>query len=669
MASPNREIAPALGRIALAVDSLEANPPDEDAAREHVLAATASAPDSTAIRVLAARIRYLLFEPIGALEEIQAAEKDGPSKNTAQWRAEISRRLGWMSDAVRAFDEVARLDPGATDPHEHVAGILSLGGPKEMAEALRRLEIAERLAPGSVDRLLRKARLLLRASREAEAGVAAEAALRLLPDNAELRVETAGILAEAGAFDRAEENLRTTDSDAARLAHAQLRLWAGDAARARSIASQVLARGPSAAAFRIRGAAHVLDGRFSEALPDLDRALSLAPRDTEAIVWKGEAFLRAGQLDPAIAELRRACSTSGAYQVAELLLQWARIRAGASARFGERTFETFQSLLDEVCPDAAGDLHSDDDGRVLAALETAVRRLRGNRSMAPSFAPDGGAAIQPVRLSLPPRHASIVAQTQLDISGPAGALGALDAVFANHPGSVSPWCYRGELLVWLGRYAEARADFETALRMHERTRWAWIGLAAVELLEGNPRRSLEVNARGLATMNNEAGPTLFVYRGEAYRVLGEHDRALADLEKSVRETPNRVGAWINLALTRKAVGDDDSIAPIWLRLRRIAPALTDEAARESGVPTTDRLDVATIVRVLETALRMMRGNRSSTYLTWFNSAGVLRTCLHAVPFDDAFRREELRALRQTVERLAAAPSSAARRYWHAGETP
>ena len=169
------------------------------------------------------------------------------------------------------------------------------------------------------------------------------------------------------------------------------------------------------------------------------------------------------------------------------------------------------------------------------------------------------------------------------------------------------------------------------------TRWAYIGLSHIDILEGNLDKSLETNATGVRVMQNTEGPAIYVYRGEAKRLLGRIDEALPELEKAAKWHPARASATINLILAWAAKHEQapdpdllDKIEPLWLRLRdEQAAGLMSDAAREIGIslfgdPDDPELPLADKVKVLDRALAMMGGNHSSGCLTYYTNDGRLR---------------------------------------------
>jgi len=127
-------------------------------------------------------------------------------------------------------------------------------------------------------------------------------------------------------------------------------------------------------------------------------------------------------------------------------------------------------------------------------------------------------------------------------------------------------------------------------------RWAWIGLGASVMLQGDLRRAQKIWEQGLARTHPVPGPTLYVYRGECYRRQGELDLARAELETGLRQKPQRLSARINLALLDE---DPEAIARAERDCMAFAPLLMAEL---TGSPAER----------LEHVLEAMRGNRSSS---------------------------------------------------------
>ncbi len=184
-------------------------------------------------------------------------------------------------------------------------------------------------------------------------------------------------------------------------------------------------------------------------------------------------------------------------------------------------------------------------------------------------------------------------------------LARFEALQNRFPEHATACTYAGEALVWSGRYQEAAAQFERAIAIDATTTWAWIGLGASALLTGDPERALAVFARGVEMCDYE-GPTLFLYRAEARWAVGERAAARSDIDRALVSKPQRLSAWVLRALFDAEEGDSAHAAELCERLRTAAPGLwADAGGRGDPVP------------VLRAVRAMMRGNRSSSLVTYF----------------------------------------------------
>lgn len=356
--------------------------------------------------------------------------------------------------------------------------------------------------------------------------------------------------------------------------------WSGDPGEARRSADPML-----------QGIAHALEGEHGRALVELERAVSARPRDATCALWRAETMMHLGDLDAARVEAARAreLTEDGTNHVPALLL-----RAEILRRLG------VSEPVEPVLAEAMRTLSPNDPRDWAAALAS----LRGNRGVPTTYVDPAG-ALRTLVLKPAPRTAAKYALLRFVVTADTDeAERDFDRVQAEYPDVPEIHNYRGELWLYVGDYARARRCFERALSMYEESRWAFIGLAAVELLEGDPRAALAT----LSRQRGEPGPTAFVYRGEARRRLGDRAGARADLEHSVALHPARIGAWVNLGLLQRDEGDADGLARTIEGLRTRAPGLFADAAGDLGE-----------------MLVMLRGNRASTCVTYFTREGALRT--------------------------------------------
>jgi hypothetical protein len=199
----------------------------------------------------------------------------------------------------------------------------------------------------------------------------------------------------------------------------------------------------------------------------------------------------------------------------------------------------------------------------------------------------------------------------------------LEALTVKFEDSPHPHCFWGELCLWLGRYDRALASFDAALERAP-ARWAYVGRAAVHVLRGDHAAA----DAEIASCNRHFAPlegaTTHVYLGEACRLRGEHAAAIAHLQTAVQVKPGRAGAWMNLALTHLALGTRDEADRIFDMLQARLPRLVWDAWRTIGGEPCWPIPRRHAGSVFESALAMMRGNRSSHRITYFDADDVFR---------------------------------------------
>jgi tetratricopeptide (TPR) repeat protein len=637
--------------------------------------AVAAAPSDGLVQVLGSRMLHLLGDHGAALAAAQAAGRLGVEAAVMQY-FEQAREIGWHHEARSVLERILRAGPrGAAaprrgdhreaDPFDRAfAYLLQLYMDAQHYDAAAAL-LAAYLAQvrPSVSNYMQAARVFERRDESAAALDAVHRALAVETATATTRLEAAALLLRLGAFDEAQQlysGLADDDSVGAQAleALARLCLWRGDSDGALAHAERLRERDSgSAVARRIEAAVNVLRGAYADALPLLDAVLRDAPNDAEAYAWRAEARLRLGHRDEAQVDAQRSPPGAGHSFAARALHVLAALppavsggAASASSRSGAapcgaaktpaglfaHTAQELGAELTAIDPQALHILTSGDEHAVAALLERALTAMRGNRTPRATWVRDDGSLAR-----LPPstsaRVASRVLLELIKIASPEETLRHFDALLARLPHSSMPLVHRGELHLWLGRYAEARVDLEGAIAVQRQTRWAWYGLACLDLLAGEPQRALDTCAYGIQVMNNTEGPVAFSYRGEAYRLLGRLDEARAELQRACELHPRRLSAWVNLGLVHGAAGDRAAQRDVFRSLASSASGLLSAAADELGEEVFERVvlngpqsgaescpDGETIDRLFTHVLAMMRGNRSSSCITFFTCDGQLR---------------------------------------------
>lgn len=610
-------------------------------------------------------------------------------------RAALMDSLGRSREARQAM-ELALILERDVERRRSLVELLLRGWCPEAAQEHLRALVEQR--PSEVSHRLRLVEALAAGGDTAAAQQAAREVLALPvegpPEAQAARLASvARQLVELGDLASAEDTLRRAveiypaSVDALAL-RGSLMLWRGDVAGARAAAAAVLQVAPERVeGWRLRGAAQVLEAEHEGAVADLDEALQRGPRDAEAFIWRAEAKLALGRAKEALADVQRGGELSPEftqYLSAQLLRFLVMARDGM---FRPLPVGPLTDALALLCPDQREALrglipgyapsneslalasaqrrgpHPIDEplidpaflcARSAELLSSGLLALRGNRAFTATWVSDDDPDGRLRRLVIPsPRDEAKRALWHLWLEDPEEVRARIDAVVRRYARRYEPLLYRGELALFLGRWAEARADFEAALRLESHARWAFIGLGAAVLGEGHPARAIDTLDRGMVIAGG-VGPTLYVYRGEAHRRLGHLDEAARDLEEACRLNPTRLSAWINLALTRGAAGRVEERRALLQRVRAAAPGLMVDAAALLGArlpppweaPADDLAEP-----LLEQALTLMRGNRSSNCITYVLPDGRLRTCptRGRRVGEDGVDHAALRYVRETLE--------------------
>ena len=665
-------------------------------------ASTADAP--TAHRLAAARLRALVGDYHAALEGLTALARERPeaARHAHVARARLAEALGWSPEARQAYEAVLALAPDDTAVRRRLIRLLANARDHDAALAL----MADHV--GDIDLRLKMVELALgagslTAARTELRGLAGLPAGRPERRRIALLAMRSGELAMARATVTALLDEVPGDPVARWLA-GRMALWAGKAQETLTIAEALLDETPGwPPALTLRGAARLLDALPSptavepaarglqEAIEDLDAALEAAPHDGEARIWRGQALAAQGRSEEAIAALDPGVVQLGGFVLAARILRYLlEVRLEPDALHPSRT-ERVARRLRGLTRRARGDRpggHLDELARGLEALGlpgarvtasgvtradaedvlgTALRRLGGNRTAYPTrLAPEAPEGL--ARLELPPtsRAASRWALELIRVRPYADALAAFDGVMAAFPDSPMPLLHRGELHLWMGQYEAALADFQASTEVAQFTRWAFIGPMAALLMMGRPEEAMRIGEKGLHHMRG-AGPSHHVYYGEALRAAGRLAEGREPLEQTVAANPTRLGARVSLAVVLLELGHDARGLSVLRTLAELAPGLVSDAATLAGLPGgtalggpgTAPLRAEQGLAVARAALGMLRGNRSSSCITYFGPGEVLRLVErpdvegHRTAQGALFDRDSELA---TIVRLLAAPA-------------
>ena len=170
------------------------------------------------------------------------------------------------------------------------------------------------------------------------------------------------------------------------------------------------------------------------------------------------------------------------------------------------------------------------------------------------------------------------------------------------------WAWKGEILLWLGRYAEALECLEQAGGYD--LAFCWRGAAA--LLLGRPDKARQALDEALLRMPNDVEAR--TWRSESWRLCGNHREAMGDADRVLALSPGNVFALTNRALAKASLSDSCGMAadfevirgldgPWQRHLRGLDPVW---APAHLAAPET-------VVAALQQALVSAKGNRRVDY--------------------------------------------------------
>lgn len=595
-------------------------------------------------------------------------------------RAKLAQRAGRIVACRHHAGQALRANPHSADINEEAAEILLHWGDRRRAAACLSRPHASDNAPPNPKLLLRQALVAVESGQPEEALALAEQILKVPRISASQLVAVGEVFLDLFDTSAAERCFhRALDADPrethAHLALARVHLMRGHTDAAREHAHKAGEIAPTDVQVRLAQALVCLaQPSFSTAdLAIFDAAVEALPRQAELRGLRAQARRRCGDTRGAAEDLVTAKHSGTEAQNfifdleltaigrqfegspnVEALTAWARSRQTPPAlepekntfvrelrRLGETSLAKMLWTLPDAALERIGDRMHDrfqvEEGelampeslrlRLMARLcpDELLRSTCGNRSARPTYVDPRTEQLLPLRLRRSSRHVAKTTQWSLLYTTPDEVLNAFGEIERAYPRSHHPYAYRGEVLLWLGRYDEAAVDFEKGLRINPKARWIHIGMGAVHGFQGRTQAALASFQRSVDVAPDFVGPTLYAYRGEALRVAGQTREALRDLQIACRDNPSRIGAWVHLCLLAQESGDESEQNRAWNELVTRAPFLLSDAAEEHFSRSIYEVERGSERRsLLEYVLGMMRGNRSSSCVTYFTRTNELR---------------------------------------------
>ena len=118
-----------------------------------------------------------------------------------------------------------------------------------------------------------------------------------------------------------------------------------------------------------------------------------------------------------------------------------------------------------------------------------------------------------------------------------GCTRALNEESLARPDRAATFVNRGIVYMSAGRFAEADADFDTALRISDNLPDGWLNKGFLRLRQGNGRDALPLIQKGIDAGAGREALAIFA-RGVAHEQMGEYGAAYADLKRAQALEPD-----------------------------------------------------------------------------------------------------------------------------------
>lgn len=588
------------------------------------------------LRLVAGLLLFLTHDYDLAVAQLQQAVREEPDFERGWFLLrERCERLGWDKECIAIERERLEREPDSVT--WNVWALRTHVRRRNWKRAAEHARIAAQGNRGHAGLQLEAANIFSQIGLAEDTRTSVNLAVLAEPNSLPHRLEAAEVLLRVGEVELAWRHLERAleieiENTDARLRMAEICLWRGKDDEAEHLAQAILHRAPEhARARRVLAVKEVYAGNPKRALELLNEALERDSTDSEAYVWRAE-LLRGGdeqQAEQAERDLTRGMMSSNGFTFAAWLLRMMPQDEHGPRR--DRYHEVEQGLR-LIHPESDRILDSRDGAAIRKLFQDSLRRMRGNRSVVPTILENGEARVigRVSGLRFECRHALEL----IRVEEPEVVLAELDEIFERYNKHALAMCHRGEVSVWTGDWDTARRDLEHTVELEPHTRWAYIGLSAVETALGEYEKALEVSQHGVQVMGNTYGPAVFVQEGYALWHLGRFEEASARFREALDTSPKRISTRIGLALCLGSTRSADFLEA-FDDLKRRAPTLLSDAARDLDVQLWgdpgDVVSAEDAQRVLEHAVEMFRGNRSSTCQMYYTRENKMRGVEHYPP--------------------------------------
>ena len=342
----------------------------------------------------------------------------------------------------------------------------------------------------------------------------------------------------------------------------------------------------------------ILQSQLDSAQNRITEALELYPTDGEIWSWQSEIFIRQQKFDLGLEAITKSISNQQYFSLTSQILRFICLHE-ISVSKGHSPWKIHEIEIFPLLKNLG--IHSDTSCNTLLNI---LPIFGGNRGLFLTYQEDQH--IKSYFFPPPARQIGRMIQHILHTRGIDATIQQAHLEFQKYKDPLFI-IYLGELYLWIGNYDVAISYFQQAISLEITTKWAWIGLGACYMFQGDLEKAQQIWKEGLEIVGF-AGPTLYAYRGECHRLMGNTKNAKSDLEHAISEKPGRISAHINLAILENET-NPQLIETLIQKLWKDAPILMQDI--------TELSDSDSSIVILKNILVHMRGNRSSTFFTYF----------------------------------------------------
>lgn len=496
----------------------------------------------------------------------QAATLDPNRLESWYLLGDLHRALGQTSEALDAYDQALKVR--ADDFHALAYKTMTLLSANRTKEAEPLLQRLGKMRPQEMLVRYMQAYLAHQSGKNSEAANLLQQVLKDNPNNPQAHLLYGAINYALGNDETALSSLNkvmgTADLPEARMLLAATQLRMGTNADVSKTLAPLLAEGNNAKAFLLAGQAELNQGELDRGMAHLNRASTIAPKDTLIRSTLAQNQLLSGD-QQGIRGLESVITDNPNDTQAFLLL--------ASAQAGKSDFKgalvTLQKMAaaqpkNPLTPVLMGRIHLMQNDRP-AARQAFERSLKIDAG----FLPAAGA----------------LAELDIQEKKPDQAKNRYKQILASQPNNLGALLGQARTALALGAQAEFVANLKLAIQHHPAA-FEPVRQLTLYYINKTKQPKLALDIAQAAARNNSDNPAFLELLGQAQLSDGRKKDAIDTFTRVVNRHPNSSHAWYRLAWAQRVSGDMNAALKSLQKSVRLAPSNLDARIALAGVYAT-----------------------------------------------------------------------------------